>query len=214
MNRALQVGTSFRNQLEAARYFEQMYQRICVGQLLDLWYESSPDISERQYVKMVGLTTGGFLEGAVVIGSTLSNTAPRLARRLRTYARSLGIAFQIYDDVLDLFPQPGQIKPFASDIKRRKQRLPLVHFLQNCSPKERKEVRQSFREAEITDDTAKELVRLMRARGSIDYALCRARAFCSHARSEALKVAPSANRDLLTGLVELIQEDDPEPLRR
>jgi geranylgeranyl diphosphate synthase type I len=206
--RALERKTRFVNPLRALRQFEIMYERINVGQLLDLLYESSPGISEREYLRMIRLSTGGFLEGSAAVGSTLSGAPDHLQKLLRNYACCLGIALQIYDDVLDLFPQPGRTKPFANDLKRRKQRLPLIHFLHTCSPRERGKVDRILGKGGITDKDAEIVARLLVQQGSAQYALRRAKEFCSRALFSAARITPASVRHLLVGLVHFIQPED------
>lgn len=208
MSQALEVSTRFVKQLEALRRFELTYMKVCTAQLLDLWHESCADVSEKQYFRMVDFGTGGFLEGAITVGLLLSGAEEPMANHLRRYARFLGVAFQIYDDVFDLFVHPLGEKEFANDIKRRKQRLPLVHFLHHCSEQERREVHRVFKKPTISDADARRLVRLMIERGSVEYSLKKAREFCSRAEFEASKAAPPRDMDLYIGLIELIQEDD------
>ncbi|MCI0564550.1 MAG: polyprenyl synthetase family protein, partial [Nitrososphaera sp.] len=119
-----------------------------------------------------------------------------------------GAALQIYDDVLDLFPQRGRTKPFAGDIKRRKKRLPLIHLLDNCSEYEKKEVKSILLKHSLSDRDARRLIELMIQRGSVNYALQRGKHFSALATYEARRACPPANRDLFAELVEWIQPDN------
>ena len=208
---ALEKQTHFVNRLRAAREFEAMYLHVYTGQLLDILYEASPIISERQYLRMIQLSTGGFLEDAAAIGSTLSGAPDHVRTPLLDCARYTGVALQIYDDVLDLIPQPSRTKPFASDIKRRKKRLPLIHFLHNCPASEKREVDRIFRKRTITEMDSKLIVELLRHRGSIQYAVRRAEKLYSRALFNASKITPPYLRELLVELVGFIRpEEDPK----
>ena len=205
---AVRKKKNFVNAFEAVRHFELIYQRICFGQLLDLWYESARPITELEYLKMIECTTGGFLEGAAALGAILSGLSAPLTNALCEYARCLGLAFQIYDDVFDVGPQVAHAKPFANDVKRRKQRLPLIHLLRTCSRRERREINRVLNKRRISNDDARHVVAFMKRRGSLDYSIRRARRFCSRAKAVARGAFQPSQRELLLGLVELIQSDD------
>jgi geranylgeranyl pyrophosphate synthase len=124
------------------------------------------------------------------------------------YARSLGFALQIYDDVLDLDPTttPG-LKSFAGDLKRRKQRLPLIHFIRNSAKNERGKFCAVLKKRKITDRDALRLTRSLKRNGSVEYALRRGSHFLARAIQEVPKFASGSRRDLLIGLAELIRPE-------
>ena len=190
----------------ALHEFEATYRDVCTGQMLDLLYEKSTPIRELQYLEMIRLTTGRFLEGAVAVGALLSGCPPAKLAALRKYGRNAGVALQIYDDVFDLVPLVTHDKEFANDIKRRKQRLPVIHFRSTCSRAERRDLSALWSKQTITDGEARQIVERMVERGSIAYCLGRARAFADRARREVLKIG--WNSKILGGFVDLIQEDD------
>src|SRR6266850_584684 len=89
---ALECRSQFANRLLALKHFERMYSRVCLGQLLDLMYERSAAISERQYLRMISFGTAGFLEDAARIGCLLSGASEFATKAVCRYARSVGFA--------------------------------------------------------------------------------------------------------------------------
>jgi geranylgeranyl pyrophosphate synthase len=195
----------FRNGLGAMESFEAMYHRVSQSQLLDLLYENHGVITEREYLRMIRLGTAGFLESAAGIGFLLVRPLDAAGRHLRAYARSLGVALQIYDDVADLFPLGG--KGTAGDVRRRKQRLPLVRFLNTCGEAERKRTVLLLRQPRMSSDAVRVLVRLFQTRGTIDYCIGRAEEAAARARSHALHIWQSSIRERLDALTILIRPE-------
>jgi heptaprenyl diphosphate synthase len=204
---AFERNSQFTNRLLALKRFEQMYSRVCLGQLLDLMYERSAAITEQQYLRMISFGTAGFLEDAAQIGCLLSGTSEFVTKAVCRYASSVGFALQIYDDVLDLFPTSQNLKSFANDFKRHKQRLPLIHFLQNSRKAERNQFLTILKKRKITDRDALRMAETLKQNGSVDYALRRGNYFLGRAVQEVPRFASGARRDLLIGLTELIRPE-------
>jgi heptaprenyl diphosphate synthase component 2 len=205
--RTLESSRRFTNKFAVLNCFERMYARVCLGQLLDLMYERSPMISEHQYMRMVSFGTAGFLEEATRIGCLLSDASGSTTRTLCRYARFLGFALQIYDDVLDLLPGPDNVKSFANDLKRRKQRLPLIHFLHDSPRDVRDRFLASLKKRTITDRDALRMVKSLKRNGSVDYAFRRGSYFLDRAIREVPQSAEASSHDLLVGLAELVRPE-------
>jgi geranylgeranyl pyrophosphate synthase len=203
----LSRNPQFANRFAVLERFERMYARVCLGQVLDLMYERSTWISEAQYLRMVSCGTAGFLEEAARIGCLLSGAPEFATTAMCRYARSLGFALQIYDDVLDLNSTTSGLKTFAGDLKRRKQRLPLIHFIRNSAKNEREKFCAILKKRKITDRDALRMTRSLKRNGSVEYALRRASHFLTRAIQEVPKFASGSRRDLLIGLAELIRPD-------
>lgn len=183
--------------------FEATFRDVCAGQVLDLSYEKSGPIHEKRYLEMIALTTGRFLEGAIAVGGLLAACSPQTISALRCYGRSAGIAFQIYDDIFDLLPLPTHDKEFANDLKRRKQRLPWIHFRDTCSPAE---LRKLSLNGHVTDRRAREIVGRMLRRGSIDYCIQTARQFSERARRQIGQIG--SHEAVLSYFLDLLEEDE------
>lgn len=105
--------------------------------------------SERDYLEKIGNKTASLLalctEGAGVLGGA---TEPEL-RALRCFGHSLGLAFQIVDDILDL-TESGDVlgKPAGSDLAQGTVTLPVIYYLETATPAERAMVVDSARSGE------------------------------------------------------------------
>jgi geranylgeranyl pyrophosphate synthase len=209
------LGSFCRNSLsgnaaKALKCFESTYLCVSSGQLMDIWHEGKHPINESRYLQMIGLTTAGFLEGAIGIGAILGGAPELLTVTLRKYAWSLGMALQLYDDALDLLPQKFQSKPVAHDVRRRKQRLPLLRYLRTCAPDERSTVYRILRKPELTDNEVKKITRDIIKSGALNYTINKGREFSLAARSQAREVPDPKQRALLLEFIEFLQPEKDE----
>ena len=77
--------------------------KVCEGQQLDMNYEKIQKVSILQYLKMIELKTAVLLGGAMKIGALLGGARNEDAQHLYDFGKHLGIAFQLQDDVLDVY---------------------------------------------------------------------------------------------------------------
>nr|WP_294858935.1 polyprenyl synthetase family protein [uncultured Fluviicola sp.] len=104
--------------------FNQTAIEVCQGQQLDMDFESLTDVSESQYIEMIRLKTSVLLGCALEFGAILGNQNEETRRNLYEFGVSLGIAFQIQDDILDLYGDPELFgKQVGGDILSNKKTL-------------------------------------------------------------------------------------------
>ncbi len=72
------------------------------GQSIDLPLEGTKDVSVGQVEKMHSLKTGALIEVSVTVGAKIGGANDKQIKKLVTYAKALGLAFQIVDDILDI----------------------------------------------------------------------------------------------------------------
>ena len=75
---------------------------VCEGQALDREFERRMDVTTGEYLYMIAMKTGRLVEMAAEIGGLAGEGSDEQIRSLCAYARKLGLAFQIQDDLLDL----------------------------------------------------------------------------------------------------------------
>ncbi|HEY7347212.1 MAG TPA: polyprenyl synthetase family protein [Ktedonobacterales bacterium] len=128
--------------------------RLVEGQYLDLAFERHADITVDEYLAMIARKTGALIEAAAHVGALLGGADKTLIDHLRWYARALGLAFQIGDDLLGIWGQVAETgKPVAADLRRRKKSLPIVYAMQHGSPEEKALLTELYaRDQQTLDD--------------------------------------------------------------
>jgi geranylgeranyl diphosphate synthase type I len=97
------------------------------GQALDLSFEERTDISPQEYLTMIRLKTGRFIETATQLGALLSTDDDAIIEHYANYGKYLGWAFQMWDDYLGIWGDPEVLgKSSTSDIEQKKKSYPIT----------------------------------------------------------------------------------------
>ena len=83
--------------------FNETVLEICEGQALDKYFESKRDISLKQYIEMVEKKTGALLGACCFLPAVLAGKSNNIIDGLKKVGKKVGIAFQIQDDLLEVF---------------------------------------------------------------------------------------------------------------
>ncbi|MDR2087570.1 MAG: polyprenyl synthetase family protein [Dysgonamonadaceae bacterium] len=114
---------------------------ICQGQEYDMQFENRPDVTENEYVEMIRLKTAILLGASLKSGAMIGGASEKDCNRLYDVGINLGLAFQIQDDLLDVFGDPLIFgKKIGSDILCNKKTYLLVNALSTSGGKEKKEL--------------------------------------------------------------------------
>jgi geranylgeranyl diphosphate synthase type I len=115
---------------EAGRLLATATRDLIRGQVEDLAFEKRGDVTVEQCLDMAAAKTGALLSASAAIGAVLAGGAPDVAEALADYGAHIGLAFQLVDDVLGIWGDPGVTgKPVFSDLRSRKKSLPVTYAL-------------------------------------------------------------------------------------
>jgi len=110
--------------------FNQMAQEVCEGQQLDMDFESITAVSEEAYIEMIRQKTSVLLGAALEIGAIIGNATPTDRASIYSFGVNMGIAFQLQDDILDVYGDPLKFgKQVGGDIIENKKTYLLIHAL-------------------------------------------------------------------------------------
>lgn len=126
--------------------FAETNAQVCEGQQYDKDYESRDEISMSEYLKMIGLKTAVLLACSAKTGALIAGAPERECTALYDYAYELGLAFQIADDLLDLYGEQKVFgKPIGGDILNNKKTWLATKAMEIAGPAEKKALRAAGR---------------------------------------------------------------------
>jgi geranylgeranyl diphosphate synthase type II len=109
------------------KIYNKVAREVCIGQQLDMDFESTPYVSHNDYLRMVELKTAVLIAGSLKIGAIIGGANPTDSDLIYSFGLNLGLAFQVQDDILDAFGDPQVFgKKIGGDIVANKKTLLLI----------------------------------------------------------------------------------------
>lgn len=121
-------GVSPGSQQAATLALDQACLALCEGQYFDLAFEDRPGVDLDQYLWMIRRKTAALLAAAAQLGAIVATDDREQLSRYYRFGESLGMAFQIQDDILGAWgDEKATGKSAATDIRDKKKTLPVVY---------------------------------------------------------------------------------------
>lgn len=121
--------------------FTETALEIGEGQQYDMDFERRTDVTEAEYIEMIRLKTSVLLACAMKTGAILADAPAADADRLYQFGEQIGLAFQLQDDLLDVYGDPAVFgKAIGGDIVSNKKTYMLINAYQLAGPSQRSEL--------------------------------------------------------------------------
>lgn len=120
---------------------------ICEGQAIDIGVASSTRLpTESDYITMIGKKTAALFEVSCALGAlSAQNSTERDIKNLSTFGRSIGVAFQLVDDLIGVVGDPKLTgKSAGNDLREGKKTYPILLALENAKERDRETLRHVF----------------------------------------------------------------------
>jgi len=114
--------------------FSKMGTEICEGQQYDMEFEQLENVEIPAYLEMIRLKTSVLLGAALEIGAYIADAPEADMKALEVFGTNLGLAFQIQDDILDVYGDEATFgKAIGGDILQNKKSLALLMALHHAN---------------------------------------------------------------------------------
>jgi octaprenyl-diphosphate synthase len=161
------------------------------------------DLDEPTYIEIITRKTASLCAICCHLGARFGGGSESHVAALETFGRSLGIAFQIQDDILDIVGDTGVVgKTLGIDIEKQKMTLPVIHFLRTAPGEHRKLLRSLIASREA--DKVERIRNLILPSTSIDYARDAARELVAKARAAIAILPDTEARRVLDTMAEFV----------
>jgi geranylgeranyl diphosphate synthase type II len=123
--------------------FNKIALEVCEGQQLDMDFETSETVSIADYVNMIRLKTAVVLGGGLKVGAIIGKADAEQANLLYQFGLNTGIAFQLQDDILDIYGESHKVgKQKGGDIISSKKTFLLLKALELAEGEQAKDLRK------------------------------------------------------------------------
>jgi geranylgeranyl diphosphate synthase, type I len=180
---------------------------IAEGQQMDFDFETAKAVSSEEYLEMVEKKTAVLFSCAAEGGAIIASGTETQIKNMREYGRMLGIAFQIWDDVLGVTGNEKTLgKPVGSDVRNGKRTLIIVHALEQLEKADNKRRKEALLSAlgneNATQDQVMGAMEVLKQVGSIDYASGIAFNYAEKAKRSLKCLNKSREKEFLSSLVD------------
>lgn len=166
-------------------------QKMSEGELLQIEKTRKLDIKEEEYFDIIRCKTASLVAACCACGAISAGMEEGKVEKMRQIGESLGMAFQIKDDLLDFGMGKDIGKPVGADIKEKKISLPLIYALQQSAYLEKKQVINAIKNHGKKAETIDKVFTFVREKGGIEYAMSKMAEYRERSR-EMLKDLPDS----------------------
>jgi geranylgeranyl diphosphate synthase type I len=177
-------GVDAQRALRAARRFDETCVDLTHGQFNDMDFEVRAEVSVSEYLAMIDGKTAALLALCGELGALIAGVEEGTVLHYANFARDLGLAFQVKDDILGIWGKEDEIgKSAATDIATRKKTLPVLYGLSEST-----RLQELYRLRENGSDFVEEVIAELDAVGARSFARRQAERY-SHSALEHLEAA-------------------------
>ena len=130
---ALDLATQF-DEAEISRTIARATRDVCTGEIIQTQRRFDLHLGVEEYFRIIELKTATLFAVAAELGAKLNDAPPAQVNSLVNFGRHLGVAYQIYDDCVDLAGRESVCgKTLGTDLRKGKMTLPMLQLLRNAS---------------------------------------------------------------------------------
>ncbi|NMC21760.1 MAG: polyprenyl synthetase family protein, partial [Thermogutta sp.] len=138
--RAMSLAVSL-DTMEACREIAEAGHRMCHGELRQIATRGHYDLDEHEYLNIISEKTASLYAACGRLGARYAGADADVCERFARFGINLGIAFQIVDDILDIWGDEGKMgKSLGTDLCKQKPTLPLIYLLESMGEADKAEV--------------------------------------------------------------------------
>lgn len=155
------------------RYLAELGRTLSDGEILQLTSISDSEISEDTYYRIIRRKTAALFEACCAIGAISAGVPEDRVGQAKQFGRTLGIIFQIRDDIFDYYDSSEIGKPTGNDMAEGKLTLPAIYALKSTGDEEMLALARKVKDGTVTAGEIARLVEFTKANGGIEYAVRR-----------------------------------------
>ncbi len=174
------------------------------GELLQMEKARKLDITEEVYFNIIRQKTASLIASCCASGAASVTEDKEVIEQMRLFGETVGIAFQIRDDLFDYGSDSNIGKPTGIDIKEKKMTLPLIHALSNSDRAEKRFIINTVKNHNTDGKRVAKVIEMVREKGGIEYTNARMKEYQQRALAMLESHPDNEARRSLTDLVNFV----------
>ena len=180
------------------------------GQQMDVNNENGEEVTMDEYIETIRLKTSVLFAAGAAGGALVGGADKKTVEAIHEYAMLLGVAFQMFDDVLGLTGDPVKLgKSVGNDVRKGKSTVMVTHALKNIKDqKTMNEFRSVLGKIDASENEIQKARKIMEDAGSVDFAISMATDYTKRAISKLDILKPGEDKEFMIALAEYAMERD------
>jgi len=164
------LRVSLSNNQRIVHHLSELGRILAAGEILQLSNISNQEISEELYFQVIEKKTAALFESCSALGALSVGASESDIERAKRFGRSIGMIFQIRDDIFDYFDSKEIGKPTGNDMAEGKLTLPVIYSLNTSTYESMHTLAKKVKSGTINSDEIAVLVEFTKQQGGIEYA--------------------------------------------
>ena len=183
--------------------------KVCEGQQFDMNYETKSKVTIDDYLSMISMKTAALFSASMAMGAMLAGASAADCNKMKVTGESLGMLFQLKDDVLDVFGKPGKTgKQTGGDIIQDKKTFLLLKAIELAKGKEKSELHLLIGNTKISPSEKVERVKkIYENLGVVEYANKQMQLYYANAKKSLASVKAPEKEIILNLAGTLLNRD-------
>ena len=175
------------------------------GELMQLEYNGNLDITREEQLEICFRKTACLFSGCGRMSGVLAGLDSNAEERLGLYGRSLGMAFQLADDLLDYTGEQAVLgKPVLKDLEEGKVTLPIILLMQRADFQGQNFIRDVVERQDFSKRNKREIMRLIRAHDTVAEVKRTAERYAEEAKQSLEGFPDSVYREALLSIPDMV----------
>ena len=179
---------------------------LASGEILQLSNIRNQEISEDVYYQVIKQKTAALFEACASIGALSAGASDEEVKRAGFFGQTIGIIFQIRDDIFDYFDSKDIGKPTGNDMTEGKLTLPIIYALNKSPYESMMNLARKVKAGTINTDEIAVLVEFTKQQGGIEYAEQAMLNYRAQAQEYVSSIQKAEIRDALTAYLDYVMQ--------
>lgn len=151
-------------------YLADLGRTLSQGEINQLSNISNQEITEEDYFNVIRQKTAALFAACAKVGALSADATDEEIAKAEKFGETLGLIFQIRDDIFDYYESEELGKPTGNDMLEGKLTLPVIHALLSTNNAEMMQLARKVKSGNITNDEIHKLIDFTKENNGIEYA--------------------------------------------